>query len=604
MNKGFSVSLKLAMLVAAALGLLVVVAWTGQRALANMQSSTRQVVDHLTMLKNQMQLDMIHDAVRSDVALLALSASQKDLAQQLSASQTTTQDGLSSASSAPGELIDGVVSLSNLDAKAVRGALDRHGKEMLELVTTLSREDVPADIRVSISSTKPVVQNYVRLAHQVGDLVGKDPLVTQAALTDFESGFLDLEKRLGGLGDSIKNSALAIQAASSKTAQEGTNLIYLTGLLAFALLMFVSWLIARSIVGPLKRAIKAAQAVAAGDLTHVIEVDGGSETGQLMQSLKDMNEALNKKMSRVISQLRETSDSVLVASRQLVQGNMNLSSRTEEQASTVEETAASIEELSGTVRQNAEHAQEAKSLAETASGVAARGGEVVSRVVATMDQISHSAKKIADIISVIDGIAFQTNILALNAAVEAARAGEQGRGFAVVASEVRSLAQRSAAAAKEIKGLISDSVGKVELGSQLVNEAGQTMTETVDSIRRVTALMFDIATASQEQSEGVEQIGQAITQIDDVTQQNAALVEEATAAAESLERQAGSLADLLSEFKVDSGARDVKPKIVATFDKISSPPPVAIPKSSYATPAAPRAKSVPKFDENEEWTEF
>ena len=604
MNKGFSVSLKLAMLVATALGLLVVVAWTGQRALANMQGSTSQVVDHLTMLKKQMQLDMIHDAVRSDVALLALSASQKDLAQQLSASQTTTQDGLSSASSAPGELIDGVVSLSNLDAKAVRGALDRHGKEMLELVTTLSREDVPADIRVSISSTKPVVQNYVRLAHQVGDLVGKDPLVTQAALTDFESGFLDLEKRLGGLGDSIKNSALAIQAASGKTAQEGTKLIYLTGLLAFALLMFVSWLIARSIVGPLKRAIKAAQAVAAGDLTHVIEVDGGSETGQLMQSLKDMNEALNKKMSRVISQLRETSDSVLVASRQLVQGNMNLSSRTEEQASTVEETAASIEELSGTVRQNAEHAQEAKSLAETASGVAARGGEVVSRVVATMDQISHSAKKIADIISVIDGIAFQTNILALNAAVEAARAGEQGRGFAVVASEVRSLAQRSAAAAKEIKGLISDSVGKVELGSQLVNEAGQTMTETVDSIRRVTALMFDIATASQEQSEGVEQIGQAITQIDDVTQQNAALVEEATAAAESLERQAGSLADLLSEFKVDSGARDVKPKIVATFDKISSPPPVAIPKSSYATPAAPRAKSVPKFDENEEWTEF
>ena len=265
MNKGFSVSLKLAMLVAAALGLLVVVAWTGQRALANMQSSTRQVVDHLTMLKNQMQLDMIHDAVRSDVALLALSASQKDLAQQLSASQTTTQGGLPSASSAPGELIDGVVSLSNLDAKAVRGALDRHGKEMLELVTTLSREDVPADIRVSISSTKPVVQNYVRLAHQVGDLVGKDPLVTQAALTDFESGFLDLEKRLGGLGDSIKNSAFAIQAASSKTAQEGTNLIYLTGLLAFALLMFVSWLIARSIVGPLKRAIKAAQAVAAGD---------------------------------------------------------------------------------------------------------------------------------------------------------------------------------------------------------------------------------------------------------------------------------------------------------------------------------------------------
>lgn len=605
MNKGFSISLKLAMLVAVALALLVVIAWTGQRVLGNMQLSSAKVVDHMAMLKDGMQLDMVHDALRGDIALLVLAANQKELLKHGSTDQSGSQDALPNSSATVGEDAGGVASMSKLNARAARAAVEAHGKEMLDLVANLGRQDIPADIRTTLDAANPVVQKYVGLARQTADLVLTDAQAAKVPLSDFEVSFRDLETRLSELGNKIKSSALAIQAVSAKTAQDGAKLVYLTGLLAFALLIFVSWLIARSIISPLQRAIKAAQAVAGGDLTHVIQVEGKNETGQLMQALKDMNEALNKKMSRVIGQLKETSDSVVIASRQLVQGNMNLSSRTEEQASTVEETAASVEELSSTVRQNAEHAREAKNLAETASSVAAKGGEVVTRVVSTMDQISHSAKKIADIISVIDGIAFQTNILALNAAVEAARAGEQGRGFAVVASEVRSLAQRSAAAAKEIKGLIGDSVSKVELGSALVREAGQTMTETVDSIRRVTALMFDIANASQEQSEGVEQIGQAITQIDDVTQQNAALVEEATAAAESLERQAGNLADLLMEFKVEGKGRDVMANAPNLPEPPRSKPTIAASQRAFESPHSPRLKpSAAKVGDNEEWTEF
>ena len=303
----------------------------------------------------------------------------------------------------------------------------------------------------------------------------------------------------------------------------------------------------RGISRSLKLAMDASNAVAQSDLTHTIHIDGKDEVAQLLISLSVMKDSLIK----IVSQVRNGSDTIAIASSQIAAGNMDLSSRTEEQASSLEETAASMEELTGTVKKNADNARQANHLAVSASDVAVRGGAVVAQVVDTMALINDSSKKIVDIIGVIDSIAFQTNILALNAAVEAARAGEQGRGFAVVASEVRNLAQRSAAAAKEIKALIGDSVDKVTAGSRLVDEAGKTMDEVVTSVRRVTDIMSEITAASQEQSAGIEQVNQAITQMDEVTQKNASLVEQAAAAAESLQDQARNLSHVVSVFQLD-----------------------------------------------------
>ncbi|MGF6274060.1 methyl-accepting chemotaxis protein [Massilia sp. UYP11] len=311
-----------------------------------------------------------------------------------------------------------------------------------------------------------------------------------------------------------------------------------------------AWWIGRRITAPLEEAVAVAQTVALGDLSSRIVARGRNETGALMGALKDMNDNL----VGIVGQVRSGTETIVEAADQISAGNLELSSRTEQQAGALEETASSMEELTSTVKQNADNAREANTLAQTASQVAGRGGETVGRVVQTMDAINDSSKKIVDIISVIDGIAFQTNILALNAAVEAARAGEQGRGFAVVASEVRNLAQRSAAAAKEIKTLIGDSSAKVEEGSRLVSDAGHTMQEIVDSIGRVTAIMSDIAMASQEQSAGIEQVNQAIAQMDQVTQQNAALVEEAAAASTSMREQAQLLAQLVSTFRFEPQA--------------------------------------------------
>jgi methyl-accepting chemotaxis protein-2 (aspartate sensor receptor) len=319
----------------------------------------------------------------------------------------------------------------------------------------------------------------------------------------------------------------------------------LVSLLVFALLLY---LVVRAIVTrPLAQVEQSAARIAAGDLTVDLAVAGRDEIGRLTAAMN----GISSELSTVVGRVRHGAEHIATASSEISMGNLDLSSRTEEQASSLEETASAMEQLTATVRQNVDNARQANALANTASGIAAKGGAVVSQVVETMGAINASSKKIADIIGVIDGIAFQTNILALNAAVEAARAGEQGRGFAVVATEVRNLAHRSAAAAKEIKTLIDDSVGQVEAGGRLVDQAGVTMSEVVASVGHVTGIMAEITSASEEQSAGIEEVNRAIAQMDQVTQQNAALVEEAAAAADALQSQAADLAQVVRLFKLD-----------------------------------------------------
>jgi methyl-accepting chemotaxis protein-1 (serine sensor receptor) len=425
------------------------------------------------------------------------------------------------------------------------------------------------------------------------------PLYT--AFNDSSDALVDFE---------MKSAESAYEASQSKYNNFRMAAIggVLIGLLVVAIYAFY---LIKAIMQPLHEVMDHCDAIASGDLTSRIEVHSTNEMGKLMTALQKMQRSL----TATVQTVRQGSSTIVAASTQIAAGNLDLSSRTEEQASSLEETASSMEELTSTVKQNADNARQANQLAESASTVAEKGGAVVSQVVDTMASINESSKKIVDIISVIDGIAFQTNILALNAAVEAARAGEQGRGFAVVASEVRNLAQRSATAAKEIKALIDNSVEKVENGSKLVDQAGTTMDEVVNSIRRVTDIMAEITAASQEQSAGIEQVNQAITQMDQVTQQNAALVEEAAAAAESLNSQAANLEATVSVFKVSGMTTFAPAKSTQVNNKSalaqraaaavrSTPAPA--PKPHTAAPATPSRQPLLEqpISSNDEWEQF
>jgi len=396
-----------------------------------------------------------------------------------------------------------------------------------------------------------------------------------------------------------KNGELSMETYSSSRTK---MIVY--SLVAIVLGVVAAWWITRSITTPINQAVSIAQTIASGDLTKEFAAETSDETGKLIQALHDMNGNL----VNIVSEVHVGTETIASATSQISQGNMDLSSRTEAQASALEETASSMEELTSTVRQNADNARQADKLAQQASEVAIKGGDAVSQVVSTMEAINESSKKIVDIISVIDGIAFQTNILALNAAVEAARAGEQGRGFAVVASEVRNLAQRSAAAAKEIKELIGDSVEKVDTGSRQVHVAGSTMNEVVKSIKQVTDIMGEITSASHEQSQGIDQINTVIIEMDTTTQQNSALVEEAAAASKALSDQTNMLMQVVSAFKINHNQRATDSKVAS----IRKTGPTVKPAAQSTTSQLTTKKPTPTLIKHEEknapneagWEEF
>jgi methyl-accepting chemotaxis protein len=480
---------------------------------------------------------------------------------------------------------EGRATLSALNKRVleVQGDMFRNIKRAIDANAAMK-----AALGPKVDASKQTVDKALALAEQA--LISATDITHPApAYFDEFTRTIDGLYEFNALAMKSLEQALEQRVAGMYQKQTLVAAVLLLGLISGVLLAVV---FVRSITGPVAEAVSVATAVAEGNLCESVAVRGKNELGQLMQALSAMRDHL----SNVVTQVRQGSEGVATASAEIAQGNNDLSARTESQASALEETAASMEELSSMVKQNADSARQANQLAASASTVAVKGGEVVAQVVDTMWGINDASRKISDIIGVIDGIAFQTNILALNAAVEAARAGEQGRGFAVVASEVRSLAGRSADAAKEIKTLINASVERVERGSILVDEAGATMTEVVVSIKRVTDIMGEISAASNEQAAGVAQIGEAVTQMDQVTQQNAALVEEMAAAASSLKSQANELVQVVAVFKLGSSdnQHSVAPRLPAVRAPASSLNAYKRPQQRVSvTPARPTTRPAP-----------
>ncbi|TYQ02661.1 UNVERIFIED_ORG: methyl-accepting chemotaxis protein [Zoogloea ramigera] len=486
----------------------------GYQAVAVLSRAMDAITINGSAMKDQLQADMMHDALRADVLAARLAADRNDAA----------------------------------EIKGVREDTAEHIALFRKLIDDMGAATTDAEIQQAMRQVRPDVDRYLTSAQQMVTLALSDKDAAQAQFGAFMDTFRVLEKSMAALSEVIEKNSDATKAVGDAAVTGSRYQIISFAALAALVSLLMGRALARSIMMPLNQAVGFAASVARGDLSGRIDVgdDDVSETGVLKRALRDMNSSLH----RIVSQVRGGTDAIALASGEIAAGNMDLSARTESQASSLEQTASSMEEMTTMVHHNTRHANEANTLAACATDVAVRGGAVMTEVVATMAQINASSQRIVDIIGVIEGIAFQTNILALNAAVEAARAGEQGRGFAVVASEVRGLAQRSDAAAKEIKLLIDASAGQVEAGSTLVGQAGGTMDDVVASIGRLNAIVREIANSSREQELGIDQVNQAIVSIDSATQQNAALVEQAAAAAGALREQADQLAGVVQVFRL------------------------------------------------------
>ena len=477
--------------------------------------------------------------------------------------------------------------ISSLDDKAIKGFRDDIATQLAGIKRLTGKliggEGADTVLHEAVKKTAELSDKYLAQTDMAIDLSSVDPNTGIAALRAADESFAALSKTLSEAVDHMDQRAAAELVASNQHIRQTNLLLAALSLVAAGVAIFLSWLAQRRVVRDLHRAVKVAGAVSTGNLTLHADTDRTDEVGDLMRALDAMTAQLRLSMGEVL----QSSEQIRTASAEIATGNMDLSSRTEQTAANLQQTSASMAQLTGTVQQSTEASYRANELAASAADVAARGGAVVGEVVETMQDINQSSRKIADIIGVIDGIAFQTNILALNAAVEAARAGEQGRGFAVVASEVRSLAQRSAQAAKEIKSLIDTSVEKVEAGTRLVADAGSTMNEIVASVKRVSDMIGEITSAAAEQSQGIGQISSAVTHLDDMTQQNAALVEESAAAAQSLSTQAQRLREVVNQFQIGQ-ADESSPSAGATAELFTEPP------SAPASASAPVAASTPK----------
>ena len=487
--------------------------------------------------------------------------------------------------------------------------IEANKKTVSESMAVLDKLVYSPEGKALVAHVKDARATYVASFGKVDKLVeaGKRDEASKLMFAETMPALEVLQGHITDLGALQKKLVEASGASIKKDIESARTLMLAIGLAGLFVGAGVAWWLTRTITrqlgGEPDYAASVAREIAAGNLAVDVQLRAGDESS-LLAGMKGMRDSL----ARIVGQVRQSSDSIATGSSQIATGNADLSQRTEEQASNLQQTAASMEQLTSTVKNNADTARQATQLASSASTVAAQGGVVVGQVVETMEAITASSKKIVDIIGVIDGIAFQTNILALNAAVEAARAGEQGRGFAVVASEVRSLAQRSAAAAKEIKGLIGDSVEKVEAGSQQVGEAGRTMSDIVAQVKRVNDLIGEISSATQEQTQGISQVGDAVNQLDQVTQQNAALVEESSAAADSLSQQAAKLVEAVSVFTLGAGeTRNVSVQARATGGVRAQPsthkPAVKQAPRSVAAPSAKpaRAEAAPKAEAGADW---
>ena len=513
MNFQLTISRKLVALGGLALAFVLAVGATGYFAAGSLIAATQQVLSEGVALRNQMTADQAHDALRADV-LAAMELGMRDEPDK---------------------------------QKAIHAELTAHSDLFQTAMQQLELANLDDAQRTTLRELRPALDEYLGRATEIVALAFTDMPAAAQKMDAFTDSFRKVEKEMAALSEQIARRAQGTQEESERAAIVATTAIIAVMALSAAVLLAVSFAVSRSIVRPLRQAVAIARTVATGDLSSRIRVHGSDETAQLLSALAQMNESL----VQLVGTVRQSSEHIAAGTVQIANGNLDLSQRTEEQASNLQQTAASMEQINSIVRHNSDTTRRASEMASSASQAAAASGEAVTRLVATMGGITEASRRITDITGVIDGIAFQTNLLALNAAVAAARAGDQGRGFAVVAAEVRSLAQRSAGAAREIKSLIEASVQQVGAGEQQAAHAGRAMTDVVRQVQQMTTLLAEISRATAEQTQGVAEVSLAVTQIDQVTQSNASLVEEAAAAADSLSRQASDLLQAVSRFRLD-----------------------------------------------------